>query len=77
MVVLDFAQVSMDLDKDIVAKGGLAVDCNHGGGHTAAPADLRSAAWVFMKDHPYGVTPDPYAGGLPSGFPSYCQIVKK
>ena len=32
--------------------------------------------WQFMKDHPFGVTPEPYANGLPASFPSYCKIIK-
>jgi len=76
MVVIDFAQVSIAMDHDIVAKGGFAVDCDHGGGHTLAPADLKAAGWTFLKAHPYGTKPSPYAGGLPSGFPSYCTIMK-
>jgi hypothetical protein len=48
------------------------VDCNHGGGHCGAPANDIAAQWQFCKDHPFGVSPDPYASGLPSSFPSYC-----
>jgi hypothetical protein len=27
-----------------------------------------------LKDHPFGSKPDPYAGGLPSGFDPTCQV---
>jgi hypothetical protein len=77
MVVIDFGDSSLREDNDIVAHGGFAVDCNHGGGHVAAPPDLKAAGWVFMKAHPFGVNPFPYAGGLPAGFPSYCKIITK
>jgi hypothetical protein len=41
------------------------------------PAGASAGAqWQFCKDHPFGVTPDPYAGGLPSSFPSYCTVIK-
>ena len=76
MVVIDFGTSSMDMDRAIVAKGGFAVDCNHGGGHVAAPPDLKAAGWEFMKAHPFGTKPSPYESGLPASFPKYCMIVK-
>jgi hypothetical protein len=76
MVVIDFGTSSMDEDKFLVSKGGFAVDCNHGGGHVGAPADLKAAGWEFMKAHPFGTKPSPYAGGLPASYPKYCMIVK-
>ena len=27
----------------------------------------------FFMDHPYEVSPEPYATKIPSGFPSYCK----
>lgn len=76
MVVIDFGTASMDLDKVIAGAGGFAVDCNHGGGHVGAPPDLKAAGWEFMKAHPFGTKPSPYANGLPANFPSYCMILK-
>ena len=55
------------------SKGRLAFLCNHGGGHSV-PQDSQASAWRFMQDHPYGVSPDPYAQALPSGFPRYCSL---
>jgi predicted esterase len=75
-VVIDFATASMTEDKDVLAKGGFAVDCDHGGGHCGAPAADVAAQWQFCKAHPFGVSPEPYASGLPSSFPSYCTIIK-
>lgn len=75
MVVVSFSQTSATLDNDIAMKGGYVVDCNHGGGHCGAPAPDIAAQWQFCKDHPYGVSPNPYSGGLPSSFPSYCTII--
>jgi poly(3-hydroxybutyrate) depolymerase len=79
--LIDFSQTSATEDKDIASHassstppGGYVVDCNHGGGHCAAPADDIAAQWQFCKDHPFGVSPDPYAGVLPSSFPSYCAF---
>jgi poly(3-hydroxybutyrate) depolymerase len=75
MVIIDFADASQSLYTAITAKGGFAINCDHGGGHCAAPKELKLAMWQFMKDHPFGVSPEPYANGLPASFPSYCQIV--
>ncbi|MGO9834156.1 MAG: hypothetical protein ACLP1X_08080 [Polyangiaceae bacterium] len=55
----------------------IVIDCNDGGNHTdiARLSNLAPVAWQFFKDHPFGQgKPDPYANGLPSGFPSYCTI---
>jgi hypothetical protein len=75
MVVVSFSMTSMTLDNDIAMKGGYVIDCNHGGGHCGAPANDIAAQWQFCKDHPYGVSPNPYASGLPSSFPTYCTII--
>jgi len=39
-----------------------------------APVTDIGARWLFCKDHPFGVTPEPYKSGLPAGFPSHCTI---
>jgi len=75
VVVINFAETTTNQTRDLAAKGGFAVQCDHGGGHCASPTALKNAQWRFLKDHPFGVAPEPYAGGLPAGFPSYCRIV--
>jgi hypothetical protein len=55
------------------APGRFSFICDHGQGHTV-PADGPKAAWQFLQDHPFGVAPEPYAGGLPDGFPKYCAL---
>ncbi len=55
----------------------IVVDCNDGGAHTDITRLTRLApsTWQFFKDHPFKQgKPDPYAGGLPAGFPTYCAI---
>jgi hypothetical protein len=49
--------------------------CDHGRGHRI-PTEFGSGgwAWNFFSTHPYKVAPEPYEGGLPGGFPSYCRI---
>lgn len=32
------------------------------------------SSWQSFKNHPYKVSPRPYASGMPSSFPSYCKI---
>ena len=73
-VIIDFADASRALSRDVAARGGFAVDCDHGGEHCASPLALKNAQWQFLKDHPFGVTPEPYAGALPASFPRYCSI---
>jgi poly(3-hydroxybutyrate) depolymerase len=55
----------------------IVIDCNDGSSHVdiSRLTNLAPVAWQFFKDHPFGKgTPDAYAGGLPSGFPSICKI---
>jgi predicted esterase len=73
MVIVYFSDTSKTLDDQFKMAGGFVINCNHGGGHCQAPPALQSAGWQFMKDHPFGVDPEPYAMSLPSSFPSYCM----
>jgi poly(3-hydroxybutyrate) depolymerase len=55
----------------------IVIDCDDGGAHTDITRLTRLApsTWQFFKDHPFKQgKPDPYAKGLPSGFPTYCKI---
>jgi hypothetical protein len=74
--IIDFTGASLVEDKDVASKGGFAVDCNHGGTVCNAPAAAIAGQWQFCKDHPFGVSPEPYASGLPSSLPPYCAIIK-
>jgi predicted esterase len=73
MVVVAFSQTSKTLDDQFKKAGGFVMNCDHGGGHCRAPAELQTAGWKFMQDHPFGVSPDPYTGGVPSSYPGYCM----
>jgi hypothetical protein len=75
MVIVTFSETSKTLDDQFKAAGGVVMNCNHGGGHCGAPAALQTAGWEFMKAHPFGTKPSPYAGGLPSTFPNYCKML--
>ncbi len=72
VVVVSFATTSATYDAHMDSAGSFVVNCNHGGGHCQAPAGLYASAWDFMKAHPFGVAPEPYASRLPSSFPTYC-----
>lgn len=76
-VIVNFGDTSHTFEQVMTAAGSsMVIDCDHGRGHCGAPGDLYQSAWEFMKAHPFGVAPSPYAGGLPASFPSYCQIVQ-
>ena len=72
MVIVSFATTSATYDMQMKTAGAFVVNCNHMGGHCQAPAPLYTAAWQFMKDHPFGVNPEPYGMSLPMTFPNYC-----
>ncbi|HKU39139.1 MAG TPA: hypothetical protein VJR89_13350, partial [Polyangiales bacterium] len=74
MVIVTFSQTSASLDKAAKSHGSFVVNCDHGGGHCQAPAALQTAAWQFMKDHPWGFQKSPWAGGIPAGVPNYCKV---
>jgi hypothetical protein len=74
MVIVTFSQTSASFDMSAKMHGGFVVNCDHGGGHCAAPGDLQKGAWQFMKDHPWGVSPSPWMSAIPAGIPDYCKI---
>jgi hypothetical protein len=75
-VIISFANSSATLDQDIRDKGGFVVNCDHGGEHCQSPPEVIDAQWQFLKAHPFGVEPEPYAAGLPAGFSEDCQLVQ-
>lgn len=72
-VIINFADASQKYHDDLTADGHFSFLCNHNKGHTV-PSDGRASAWQFLLDHPFGTQPEPYASGLPAGFPSYCTL---
>ena len=58
-------------------RGGYAIVCNHGTGHgypdNEAGVWRRADAYNFLREHPYGVSPFPYAGNFPDWVPPYCE----
>jgi poly(3-hydroxybutyrate) depolymerase len=60
-----------------MAGAPIVIDCDDGGSHVDITrlTRLGPSAWQFFKDHPFKTgKPDPYAAGIPSGFPTYCKI---
>ncbi len=74
VVVIAFSRTSATFDAHMKEAGSFVVNCDHGGGHCRAPSELYSAAWEFMKAHPFGVEPSPFQQGLPESFPDYCTV---
>jgi hypothetical protein len=73
-VIVNFGNTSEGYSNYVLKYGGFAVNCIHNTGHCGAGAALYESAWQFLKDHPYGTKPSPYAGGLPSGFHASCEV---
>lgn len=72
--IADFAATSEAMNKRVLSQGGFSVNCDHGGGHCDAPDDVLESQWRFLKDHPFGTNPSPYAMALPQGFSESCEI---
>ena len=73
VVIIDFSQSSATADTGFKAAGGFVINCNHGGGHCGG-GGLAGDIWKFFKAHPFGVSPEPWQGGLPAGFSPQCKI---
>jgi poly(3-hydroxybutyrate) depolymerase len=74
VVIVTFSQTSKTFDMSAKTHGSFVVNCDHGGGHCQAPAALQTAAWEFMKAHPFGFGTSPWAGGIPANIPMSCKI---
>ncbi|MBM4361780.1 MAG: hypothetical protein FJ104_03790 [Deltaproteobacteria bacterium] len=75
VVVIDFANACRSYLDNVKGRGGMAIDCDDGGGHVnlGRLSTMSAPGWQFFKDHPFGVNPSPYVGGLPS-FPATCAL---
>ncbi len=70
----DFHQLAEEMMDTLVERDHFVVGCNHGMDHVT-DATFWPYVFQFFTDHPQGVTPEPYADGLPALFPAYCAIV--
>ena len=72
---VDFNAAALDLIALLRDEGSFVVQCEHDEGHT-----LESSFWdftfPFLLDHPMGVSPEPYADGLPDVYPDWCSIAE-
>jgi predicted esterase len=73
VVIVDFAMTSATADAAFKMRGGFVIDCDTGGQHCGG-GGLAGDAWTFFQNHPFGVDPEPWASGLPSGFSQQCKI---
>jgi predicted esterase len=69
----NFNTLAFDLIGEIVPAGHFALACNHGQGHTWEP-EFTPWALQFLLDHPRTIAEEPYAAGIPEGFPEFCTI---
>jgi len=77
----DYHQGALEAIQKLKASGHFVATCNHGQGHDGGT--LAKFGYLFFEDHPRGVKPDPYVGGLPNptpfggadqSWPAYCAI---
>jgi dienelactone hydrolase len=71
VLAIGFKKQSEALFDHQIEHGAFLMMCATGAGHdidqNTAPHALR-----FLLDHPFKVSPEPYAKAIPSDFPSYC-----
>jgi predicted esterase len=70
---VDFQAGSEAYQANLSASGHFTAICDHGMGH-AIPTAAAPSVWLFFQANGFGVSPSPYANGLPSSFPSYCTL---
>jgi poly(3-hydroxybutyrate) depolymerase len=70
---VDFQATSQAYQTALVGAGHFAAICDHGMGH-AIPTDAAPSVALFFQANGFGVSPSPYANGLPASFPSYCIL---
>ena len=70
---VDFQAASESYKATLTSSGHFAAICDHDMGHSI-PLDAAPSVVTFFGANGFGVTPSPYAGGLPASFPSYCSL---
>ncbi len=69
----NFPMLSKLYQDELTSLGHFSFICDHGKGHTI-PSGLGASTMRFFEDHPFGVSPEPYASMLPEAFPDYCAL---
>ncbi len=69
----DFNLLALAMVATLQGNDQFVATCNHGQGHEVLE---EFWPWIldFLRDHPRGVEPEPYAAGLPPTFPDYCTL---
>jgi poly(3-hydroxybutyrate) depolymerase len=67
-----FDQANKVYSQQLKQDGHFVVECSGNFGHSMPPEPLM--VWPFFRDHPRGITPEPWAGGLPSELPGWCTL---
>jgi hypothetical protein len=70
---VDFQAASQAYASNLSAAGHFTAVCDHGMGHSI-PTAAAPSVWLFFQANGFGVSPSPYANGLPASFPSYCTL---
>jgi poly(3-hydroxybutyrate) depolymerase len=78
VAIWDFDAAAKSTIQTLRGNGHFVIQCNHGLGHDWSD-EMNPFLYRFLEDHPRGVKPDPYAGGLPTtakwgAWPSFCSI---
>ena len=72
-VGFDFNAANLTFSSLLQESGSFVVECEHDGGHTI-PDGATQMIWAMAKDHPKGISPEPWAGGLPSDLNEICRL---
>ena len=72
VIIVDFNQASHTWE--MANPKAFIADCDDGGNHlsTGPRTAMAPQAIQMLWDHPFGIVPEPYAKGLPAGWPSTC-----
>ena len=74
LTLATFEHSSRLLVEAIRTGGGFAIDCPLDVNQCVPPVEVQERSWQFLKAHPFGVAPFPYADRLPVGLPDSCRI---
>lgn len=68
-----FENATLRLSALLQEDGHFVTHCKHNAGHSLPPSG-EEYVWTFFEAHPKGVSPEPWAEGLPQGMPSMCSL---
>jgi predicted esterase len=70
----DFNALADEMIGKLLDRGHFVAGCDHGMGHHVDDS-FWPFVFQFFIDHPQGIDPEPYLGGLPEVFPDYCAVM--